>query len=254
MERREVFWRGMGTALLFSPVNMLHKDGLDLLRRSGFKEVERDCTTVPIFSFSSRKGGGDFPEDGDTTHLPLIRQLPQSRTVELDDKRQLWVHLSGAGFGACMPQTHVDLHLLPPSWWDQMEAAEQPDGVNQSDGEPAQGGSAAAGQGQRVTQPWWFLKHRMGAKGQGVHPHRGIRSVRDWLQAHGPAGGAAQQQWVLQAEAAPPMLIEGRKFALRAHVLVTEGAAYMHDLPVALEHVRRALVPTWTANTWTANM
>lgn len=61
-----------------------------------------------------------------------------------------------------------------------------------------------------------FVKHRRGVKGQAVYVAHTAADLQQLLQKL--KGSAAE--FVVQQEVAPPMLLEGRKFVLRVHVLV----------------------------------
>ena len=64
----------------------VHRDGLRVLREHGWREVPATTGLLPAFTWMSRRSG-DFPAEGDG--LPLVRQLPQSCTAVLDDKKLL---------------------------------------------------------------------------------------------------------------------------------------------------------------------
>lgn len=61
-----------------------------------------------------------------------------------------------------------------------------------------------------------FVKHRRGVKGQAVYV---AQTVADLQQLQEKLKGSLAD-FVVQQEVAPPMLLEGRKFVLRVHVLI----------------------------------
>ena len=217
-----VFWRGRHTVLGWSsPVGKLHREGIEVLRHAGFYEVSRDAdVSVPALFWNTRKAA-DFPSTG--ADLPLVRLLPQSHTAALDDKIRCAEAMERAGCmrDGWMPQTlwrAADLAALEAKLQQHRE-----DGPADTTDSPASPASAL-----------WFAKHRHGVKGQAVLPVRGS-TLETWLSRR------STEDYVLQAEVAPPALYEGRKFVLRLHALVAcrgqaPPAAWVHRDVIVLGH------------------
>lgn len=244
---RRVFWFGPG-----SPVGKVPKGAIRLLRRLGWREVPQDTSITPVFCFTTRKGGGgDFPPSG--KELPEVRQLPQSISSLLDDKRALWDTLAAGDATWCTPQTITDLQ--DSAMETACATAAVPSGPGLPLLENADGGKGGGGcqlehpvDGDRgkdgVKQSaekdngggerWWYLKHRWGVKGRAVEPILGWQAVSDRLDRIPPS---SRNFYVLQ-QGVTPALYHGRRAALRAHVLTTaqDRAVYLHEDVIVLEH------------------
>jgi len=83
----------------------------------------------------------------------------------------------------------------------------------------------------------WFLKHRLDAKRPRVHPYTTSAELHNRLRQ---MKEASWKYYIAQREIHPPMLLRGRKFVLRAHVLVAVKdntlRLYLHSNPLVLEH------------------
>jgi len=206
-----VFWRGGHATLGWgSPIGKLHREGLRVLTEGlGFQEVARDFDCCPAFYWSTRRAA-DFPATG--VGLPLIRQLPQANSGALDDKFRCACLLNAAAFteSGLAPATYVDL----PALRDALRATPPED----------------------AHEPLYFLKHRLGVKGQAVTPMR-ASAMLEWLTAQRRPSG----EFVVQAEVPPALDGEGRKFVMRCHALVAcragaMPAAWLHRDVIALAH------------------
>ena len=205
-----IFWRGGHTALGWgSPLGKLHKDGLRVLETVGFEEVERGSPRLPAFFWCTRRAA-DFPAMGD--RLPLIRPLPQSCTSALDDKLRCARLLNAAGFvkDRLAPETFVSLSAMCHELRQRARSTEAEDG--------------------RL----YFLKHRLGVKGQAVTPLR-ERALLDWLEVQPRREG----DFVVQREVPPALSRDGHKFVMRCHVLVAcrvsaPPAAWLHGDVIVL--------------------
>lgn len=188
--------------------------------------------------------GADFPATG--PDLPKIRQLPQQCSAALDDKRRMWECLAAAGEAGVTPHTIADLEAF-------LQQHSQPGGAVADGGAPEASFLVARGfeeplppsqqQGRQpppAGQHGWFLKHRRGVKGQAVHYLPTTAALLERLQ-----GLSAHSRRALVAQAAvPPLLLRGRKFVLRAHVLLrllaaaggesSRLAAYVHEVRTRL--------------------
>ena len=214
---QRVFWHGRHAVLPFcSPLGKLHRDGLRVLTDLGWTSVDRGSSDsrVPAFAWTTRRAA-DWPSAG--ARLPLVRPLPQALTDCLDDKVRCADLLNAAGATAgWVPETHTDLAALAESLG-----------------------------GRSDDERLWFVKHRHGVKGRAVRPLR-THGLLEWLQKHlsqPPRQRSGGGDFVVQREVSPPALLpDGRKFALRAHVLVACGAsrappaAWLHRDVIALPH------------------
>jgi hypothetical protein len=226
----KVYWHGRHQSLSYSsPLGKLHKQGLQHLATLGWRQVsvsdlqDDDAPIVPAFAWTTRKAG-DFAASG--PGLPLVRPLPQAWTACLDDKVLLArLALADRRLGAVCPRQHIDYAAL----------------LNELQG---LGGASSESAPRR-----WFVKHRHGVKGQAVQPMR-LPSLLAWLEARvasgndgSGSGGAADPQFVVQEEVAPPALWEGRKFAIRCHALVAargraQPRAWLHRDVIVLPYAR----------------
>ena len=195
-----VFWHGRHDALGGSTLGKLHPEGVRLLETLGWRAISRteQLAGRVAFAWPTRRGA-DFAAVGE--NLPLVRPLPQSCTDVLDDKVRLARALADADCTGCAPETHTDLDAL------RREIAEA---------------AAPSSSAQRL----WFVKHRHGVKGQAVRPMHDAQ-LRAWLGCGIDGSGGVRDRFpsppadfVVQAEVFPPALHAGRKFVLRAHVLV----------------------------------
>ncbi|EFN55580.1 hypothetical protein CHLNCDRAFT_57891 [Chlorella variabilis] len=206
-----VYWQGAHATHLVSgrpfqsPLGKLHAEGLALLGSAGWTRVPAADPRVPGFALTTRKGA-DFPAAG--AGLPAVRQFPQRCTAVLDDKRLLAECLEAEG---CP-------HLAPRTWPDAESFLHQHSASTTAQA-PADWQLAAGGSRRGL----WFLKHRHGVKGQAVHPFTSLPPLLERLRSlgGGGGGGGGRQQWVVQEGVSPPLLLpDGRKFMLRAHVLL----------------------------------
>lgn len=236
-----------------APLGKLHKQGLEVFEKHGWRLVQTDDTSlVPAFCWPTRKL--DFPIAGATLEcLPLVRPFPQEFTNRLDEKAQFARHLRDAG--------HDDVH--PPTWTAEeffqehapalgrqsprpgdertaedgeetvarttyeFETGEGEDGVAASDAGCTGGddfNDVAAPEADDDTL--WFLKHTMGVKGNAVYPFAGSATLLQRLQELGTKG---RRTWVVQRGVSPPALRNGRKWVLRAHMLLLHGSVMESD-------------------------
>ena len=210
------------------------------LQSLGWTRVSEDTSAIPVFSFMSRKGSDFGVQSGP---WPLVRQLPHSHTLAWDDKLLLWEHLSQAGHAASLPPTVPAVHWA--HWLGTERATDQLRGTDAggvcdrgstptrtppASPDPAlgPGPSTASSSHQRL-----FLKHRLGANGNSVHAY-GPSQLPLLRQRLERMTAADLGQYLLQEEVYPPMLVEGRKFVLRVHVLLTVEATPAHT-PIPVE-------------------
>ena len=187
-----IFWRGQHSAFGYSsPLGKLPSAAVKALQaHHGWREVQRDdAEAAPVFTWTTRRAA-DFPASGPS--LPLVRQLPQSSTACVDDKVMLANLLRKCGAEDICPATFTEQHTVR----DALESS--------------------------APSALYFVKHRYGVKGKAVQPMR-TDALRDWLGNGGHRGQISD--FAVQREVAPPALWEGRKFALRAHVLVAATGA-----------------------------
>jgi hypothetical protein len=198
-----IYWRGTHATLGWGAcVGKIHRDGLRLLRENGWREVAQDYTAA-VPAFSwATRRALDLPATG--PGLPLVRALPQHCTGAVDDKLRLAELLAAGGCADMMPETHTA---------PQRTLLLRPD-----------------------DRRLWFVKHRFGVKGQAVRPMHG-EALGAWLAALPASCG----DFVVQAEV-PPALFDGRKFAMRLHVLLAcraggaPPAAWVHRDALVLPH------------------
>lgn len=203
------YWIGKHKRWGYStPLGKVHSAGLKVLESHGWRccepsELSRKGTVWPLLSFTSRNAA-DFPADAAGPGVPRYRQLPQSITCVLDDKVELFKSMCAAGVSGCMPETIlsdisddglVDLVRCHPEW----------------EAEPSR----------------WFVKFKHGVRGNSVHPCEDLQTVREWItkQRSGESGrqGATLNGppgFVIQRGVPPRLLADGRRFVLRAHVLL----------------------------------
>ena len=265
----KVYWRSGGAAArgprLLSKV---HAEGLQLMQPNGWRElpgpspgseamstkvssgaeggaagVNATTLPVPVFAFTTRRGG-NFPAQGEG--LPRVRQLPQCHTTCLDDKRLMWECLAAAGCTDITPQTWVDVDALLLR--DTCSRVSDGSGSRASDANSQVGGGSSndhSSSSRSVSCPAlsrldmgpWFLKHRHGVKGQAVYAFTSLQALSARLSS---ISNASRRNVVVQRDVHPPLLLHGRQFALRAHVLVTAAwprrAAYVHRDVIVVEH------------------
>jgi hypothetical protein len=149
-----------------------------------------------------------------------FRQLSEACTRHLDDKRDLCINISAAGF-SIIPQTFP---TLSSDLINQLLATEET--VE-----------------RKHAQPHWFLKHRLDSARPRVHPFASISELKRKLEE---IGERAWPWYVLQKEVWPPLLLNGRKFVLRAHVFIHQKPGeklrvYVHSAPgerfIPSEHI-----------------
>ena len=181
----------------------IHPAGVRLLQKDfGWVQVLPGAATGrPAFGLLSRSALQKMCTAPKHTR-PLVRQLPPEATEQLDDKRLLAAALAAAHGGAELafsPRTHLDLAAFV-RWLDLPRIASE--------------------QQRLASRQLFFVKHYRGVKGQAVHPEVGAEAVLVRLSK-----GSSRDWYVVQEEAGPPMLLEGRKFGLRAHCLALFPAA-----------------------------
>lgn len=205
-----VYWAGRHKTWGWgNPLGKLHKAGMQLVESFGWQRTSEDNHNyVPVFCWPVR-GAGDFPASGEAC-LPLIRPFPQSFSDLLDNKASLARLLSAGGRSAIHPETWSATGFLE----------ERPAGD--------------------ITDVF-FLKHNMGVKGNAVHPYTGTSGLIERLGSMPPRN---RENFIVQRGVSPPALRNGRKWVLRAHVLLhatTHGAeeqysAFCHRDVIRLEH------------------
>jgi len=210
------------------PLSKLHPAGKSVLEQAGWRRTGQNTTLIPAFSWTVRQGGdwGFGPHAGTAP----VRQLPQSVTDLLDDKRELQLTLEQGAAAYLAPETHLDL------------AVAVLDGDPRGDGDmQCRGGSLEAEQEDTV----WFLKHRRGVKGQAVTPVFSTAAVRDLVSKM-----SVQRlgDFVLQRGVATPHILHSYKYCMRVHVLEVAGASaapypegaqcWMHEKVILLPHAR----------------
>lgn len=168
--------------------------------------------------------GSNFPAQGSS--LPLIRQLPHHCSFILDDKRAILEGLASAGCQHFMPSTWVDGELFLSS----IESTDRRFELHLSRNEENMSGELQTLHVGSISQPGtcqfhvldptpagWFLKHRCGVKGQSVYFYASLGELQDRLKS---LRTCSAQDFIVQ-QAVQPLLLRGRKFVLRAHVLLT---------------------------------
>ena len=147
--------------------------------------------------------------------LGLIRQIPRSWDDHVDDKLKMHLLLSAsptASSNTMTPPTFVVNHAFLEFLNDKTTEDRPDDGC-------------------------WFLKHRLDAKRPRVHPYTTSVELHNRLQQ---MKEASWNYYIAQKEIHPPMLLHGRKFVLRAHVLAVVKdntlRLYLHSNPLVLEH------------------
>lgn len=165
----------------------------------------------PSFTFNY-PGAPTFCAYHPDTPAP-IRQIPTSWDDHVDDKLRLHLLLSAASaaLSGMTPSTFVVNHALLASLDE-------------------------AGQDQEM-EGRWFLKHRLDAKRPRVHPFSSSAELCERLRQ---MGEGSWKYFIAQKEIYPPMLIHGRKFVMRAHVLAwVRGDTirlFLHSNPLVSEH------------------
>ena len=197
---------------LISPLGRLPRPVLSwLCTYFGWKEISLDDPTIPLFAFAN-KNCGDFSSAG----VP-ISQLQQENYCHVDDKVTLTQHVCRA---------EMARNVMPLSFESKDVAAliEKGDFC--------------------CSDSVWFVKHRLGVKGKAVHIFKGLSEAQKWLDAH---PGIAQD-FVVQREVTP-WLIDGRKFVIRVHALLTTlpEKVYVHEQCICIVH-EEEYVPFSTDN------
>lgn len=206
----KVYWPGRHQLLGWgNPLGKLHRQGLQLLEPFGWRSISESENIVPAFAWPTRKAA-DFPATSSAgTLLPLIRPFPQDFTALLDDKLQLAEHLTAGGYNEIHPET-----------WpaDEFLVAPPPEVI-----------------GDDVSM--WFIKHKLGVKGNSVHVFRGRAAVLQRLSAMGPSC----KGFIVQRCVEPVAVRNGRKWVLRVHSLLHglpngELRLYCHREMIVLEY------------------
>ncbi|CAB9530488.1 expressed unknown protein [Seminavis robusta] len=81
----------------------------------------------------------------------------------------------------------------------------------------------------------YFVKHRFGAQGKSVYVYNRIQLEEWWQRSKNP------QDFVIQQEVPPALDEQGRKFVLRAHILMLQSSdkpvrAFLHKDIICLPH------------------
>jgi len=179
---------------------------------------EQESRVVPSFTFKYA-GAPTFCAYHPGIPGP-IRQIPASWDWDshIDDKLRLHLLLSANSTKTChdmTPPTFVVDHALLSSL---------------DEGQDNQGLAC-------ISEAHWFLKHRLDSKRPRVHPYgsnaelcRRLRQMKE----------RSWKYYIVQKEIHPAMLIRGRKFVLRAHVLAwVHGGTldlFLHDNPLVSEN------------------
>lgn len=165
-------------------------------------------------------------------HIPdafPVGQLPASWDENVDDKLLLHELLSSAAaphLAGMAPPTFAVDHALLASL---EEAGRGAEGIGEAEGKV----------------PCWFLKHRLDAKRPRVHAYPTAAALAARLRQ---MGERAWRHFVVQREVHPPLLLDGRGFTLRAHVLcVARGGRdgdsalelFLHDTLLVSENEGR---------------
>ena len=214
---RHDVWRDSSGHSWSSPVGRLQGEQLEVLKANGWHRVPTSAThTAPCFSLSSRQAG-DFAACA-LHPAPFVRQFDAATLALLDDKWTLY---------ESMHHAPIDPPPMPLTYSAAQFAAldrGQPDFA------------FCVSEPSRV----WYVKHRLGAKGQSVYPHIERGTLEAQLRKILPVNG---DQWIVQL-GVPPCLRDGRAFCLRVHVLFTcRGAGrpyegYIHEDVIVLMHSR----------------
>mmetsp|Transcript_20276 Transcript_20276/g.33054 ORF Transcript_20276/g.33054 Transcript_20276/m.33054 type:complete len:454 (+) Transcript_20276:208-1569(+) len=180
-------------------------------------EEEKQQRPVPSFTFKY-PGAPTFCAHHPGISGP-IRQIPASLDWDnhVDDKLRLHLLLSTNSTMTC--------HTMTPPTFE----------VNH-----ALLASLEAGQGTDDGEGHWFLKHRMDSKRPRVHPYGSDAKLSKRLRQ---MKESSWKYYIAQKEIHPAMLIRGRKFVLRAHVLVVVSKGtlqlFLHDNPLVSENEKQ---------------
>ena len=169
--------------------------------------AERTDRTLPVFSFTGRKGGDFASLTPDNAGWTVLAQLRGTFTEHVDCKLTLWRHVQQGGHAGRMPPTCTATEMMHNG-----SAANHGGGSNDTNDDAAAQPMITAQENSAT----WFLKHRYGVKGQAVHVFMSADDARAWLLQK---GNAALEYFVCQQEV-PPFLVDNRKFVIRAHVLL----------------------------------
>lgn len=230
----KVYWHGRHKDWgWMTPLGKVHRQGMEIFNALGWREIEVDnSSTLPVFCWPVKKASGypAFAEAGEP--LPLVRPFPMDFTERLDNKAMLAAHLAAAG--------HADAHPLTMTAEDFLSK-----------------GSAA----DEATQEVWFLKHSLGVKGNGVHAFPSRAALRQHLEEK---SSKWLRGFVAQQGIAPPALMNGRKWVIRAHavlhgkpqgaleafchkemIVIQNGQVYSDDTAVRPAHISSAGRPEY---------
>uniref|UniRef100_A0A0G4HR11 Tubulin--tyrosine ligase n=1 Tax=Chromera velia CCMP2878 TaxID=1169474 RepID=A0A0G4HR11_9ALVE len=210
-----VFWDGVHSLHgISSPLSKVRAPLRSVFLERGWRKT--DCTAecgVPLLSLRTRRTG-DFecnPEKG--SMLPLIRQLQQSHSDALDDKRLLAALLEDS-FSEHTEETDERKGRVTPRTWLPK--------LSQTGGQRALSICNFPPREHETPSHGFFLKHRHGVKGRAVTHFRSSAALMDTL-------GKIQspEDFVIQ-EAVPPLQLppDGRKFAIRAHALLVTSPVF----------------------------
>ena len=218
----KVLWNGVHPSLkdtsgrpLCSPLSKLtpavrkwlcDEHGWRVIDPSQPADERADRTTVPVFSFTGRKGGDFASLTPDNAGWTVLAQLRGTFTEHVDCKLTLWRHVQQGGHARRMPPTCTATEMMRNGsagrYLDSGSSDHNDDGTAMMTAQESSG--------------TWFLKHRYGVKGQAVHVFMSADDARAWLLQKGKD---ALEYFVCQQEV-PPFLVDNRKFVIRAHVLL----------------------------------
>lgn len=164
-----------------------------------------------------------------------ISQLPSKITEHVDCKLRLWKHLKRAYHDSecTLMNTDVDRYTkfieknipLPFTFeWNELKLTIE-NNINYNGLNDSSKGFV------------WFVKHKNGVKGQAVHVFKDLISAYEWLlkvnkksrkQRIEPDRNTVHtscltpaDNYVIQQEVYPPLILNHHKFVIRAHVLLT---------------------------------
>jgi len=186
----------------FSPFGKLPSYIINYLQEKGWIKDNPDILHIPIFSFMTRKSG-DFHW---TSPHPIIRQLPISASDQLDDKILMFTNLQ-----AC-----DKIYFLPETFLSIDEFKQHNQNINSEKNELL-----------------FYVKHKWGVKGKSVKVFRSLSEIEEMNSK----AAFKEGQHLIQREI-QPFLLNGRKFVIRVHVLITTNsfAIYVYKDCIVLEH------------------
>lgn len=163
------------------------KKASPFLKPQSSRWTDSSCSP-PILSFIwPNKSGPQF--ETDTIEPAVVRPYPKHVTDILDDKLLLAERLTNRKLGSIMPQT------IP---FDDIIANKSSFPERDENNDPC----------------LYFVKHRHGAQGKSVYVHD-LSGLQHWAQT-----SRNPHDFVIQNEVPPALDNYGRKFVLRAHILL----------------------------------